>query len=88
MVLRMPTFLVVFGTAFGGAMMIIMGLFVLFGQIPAEIASTSLTRVVISDSFIWMLIWVVIAGFGTAVQFMSEKEINMMKEYSLELVKE
>lgn len=83
MALRMPTFFVVFGTALGGSLAVIMGLFVLFGQVPAELASLRLTRVMISDSFIWVLAWLVLAGFGSVVQYSMEKQIDLMKKYMI-----
>jgi hypothetical protein len=85
MALRMPTFFVVFGTALGGSMAVIMGLFVLFGRVPVELASLRTTNVLVSDSWIWLIIWLVLAGIGMASQYTMEKDINLMKEYSVKV---
>lgn len=66
---RMPKFLIIFLTAAGGAMAVLMGVFVLFGKVPTVAASLELTRYMVWGSWFWLIIWAVLAGFGMAFQY-------------------
>lgn len=66
---RMPKFLIILLTAAGGAMAVMMGVFVLFGKVPTMAASLELTRYVVWGSWFWLLLWAVLAGFGMAFQY-------------------
>ncbi len=68
-VARMPKSLIIILTAAGGAMAVIMGLFVLFGQIPDIAASLQLTSLIVSGSWFWMIIWIVLAAIAATFQF-------------------
>lgn len=67
--IQMPKFLVVFLTAVGGAMAVIMGLFVLFGKIPEIAASLQLTGYLVSGSWFWLTILIVLAAVGMTFQY-------------------
>lgn len=81
---RFPRLFVVFITAFGGAMAIITGLFVLFGQVPAAQESLRLTSAMVTNSVFWTLSWIILGAFGTAIQYGVEKEVDMMEVYVYE----
>ena len=68
MAAKMPKFFIVLLTAAGGAMAVIMGIFVLFGQVPEVAASLQLTELIVSGSWFWMFIWLVLAAVGIAFQ--------------------
>ncbi len=82
--LRMPTLTVVVSTASAGSMALITGLFILFGKVPPELASIRVTEVLIEDSILWIGIWLVVAIFGIATQYATERNVNMMKAYQWE----
>lgn len=65
----MPKLFIILLTAAGGAMAVIMGLFVLFGQMPEIAANLQLTSYLVSGSWFWMLVWIVLAIVGVAFQY-------------------
>ncbi len=80
---QMPsTFIVVF-TALGGAMAVIMGLFVLFGAIPAVADSLQLTSLIVTGSWFWIIIWAVLAIIGMTFQFavLQQANENLSRNY-------
>ena len=81
---RMPRLIIVIATAFGGAMAVITGIFVLFGQLPPDAILLGLSRLMIGNSFIWMLLWIAAGAFGTAVQYATEKQVELMQAYEWE----
>lgn len=76
---RMPRFLIMLFTAGAGAMVLISGLFVLFGQVPAFQNSVFWTRFQVYDSWFWIIVWALIAGFGIAVQATMARGADLMQ---------
>jgi hypothetical protein len=68
LVLNVPRYLVIALTAIGGAALIVAGWFILTGQIPTDNITWTTIGAQISDSFIWLVVWLVLAGLGLAVQ--------------------
>lgn len=65
----MPKLFIILLTAAGGAMAVIMGLFVLFGTLPEVAANLQLTSYLVSGSWFWMLVWIILAIVGVAFQY-------------------
>ncbi|MBP7832778.1 MAG: DUF4203 domain-containing protein [Candidatus Levybacteria bacterium] len=80
---QMPSTFIVAFTALGGAMAVIMGLFVLFGAIPAVSDSLQLTSVIVANSWFWIVIWAVLAVIGMTFQFavLNQAQENLSKNY-------
>lgn len=68
LVLNVPRYLVIALTALGGAAVMIAGWFILTGQIPTDNITWTTIGAQIGDSFIWLVVWLVLAGLGLAVQ--------------------
>jgi hypothetical protein len=66
--LNVPKYLVVALTAIGGAAMIVAGWFILTGQIPTDDITWTTIGAQIKDSFIWLVVWAVIAVAGFLAQ--------------------
>lgn len=81
---RFPRLLIVATTGLGGAMAVITGLLMLFGQIPDVGNPYGITSVIVANSFLWTVIWLSLGAFGIATQFALEKEIEMMEPYEYE----
>ena len=79
-VLKMPKFLLVVLTAFGGAMAIIYGVLVLFGQLPMGSGLDAAKRVV-DNHLILGLIWVGVALFGVMTQYAMDRQENWGEVY-------
>lgn len=67
--MKMPKYLIIFLTGAAGAMGVIMGLFALFGAVPAVPQSLALTSYLVSGSFFWVILWVVLAAIGILFQY-------------------
>lgn len=80
---QMPSTFIVAFTALGGAMAVIMGLFVLFGAIPAVSDSLQLTSIIVANSWFWIVIWAVLAVIGMTFQFavLNQANENLSKNY-------
>lgn len=72
----MPKTFIVVLTALGGAMAVIMGLFVLFGAIPAVADSLQLTSYLVTGSWFWIIVWAVLAVIGMTFQFAVLQQAN------------
>ncbi len=81
-----PRLVIVIGTALGGSMTIISGVLALFGKVNPDYSVLAQTNAVMDQSWFWPLVWLVVAGFGIAVQYAMEKEIDMMDPYVIETV--
>jgi hypothetical protein len=68
LVLNVPRYLVIALTAIGGAAVMVAGWFILTGQIPTDNITWTTIGAQIGDSFIWLVVWLVLAGLGLAVQ--------------------
>lgn len=67
---KMPKSLVIILTAAAGSMAVIMGLFVLFGRVPEVAANLELTGLIVTGSWFWMVIWIVLAAVGISFQYL------------------
>ena len=74
LLLRTPKFLLVFITAVAGAVFTIGGVLLLFNQIPLESFNYAVAQEKISDSFLWTVLAIALAGVGIAVQAMTTKD--------------
>lgn len=94
MTIKMPKYLIVFLTAGAGAMGVIMGLFVLFGRIPAVSDSLALTSYFVTGSWFWLIIWVFLVAIGVLFQYallrlaqdMSDADLNETYNWKKEYV--
>jgi hypothetical protein len=68
LMLNVPKYLVVLFTAIGGAGMIVAGWFILTGQIPTDQVTWPAIGAKIASSFIWFVVWVVLAAVGYVAQ--------------------
>lgn len=66
---QMQKLFIVLLTAAAGAMGVITGLLVLFGQVPTVAASLQLTTLIVSNSFFWIIVWAVLAVIGIGFQY-------------------
>lgn len=81
LVLKMPKLFIIITTAAGGAMAVMTGVFALFGKVPAVAASMSLSKIAVSGSWFWMMIWIVLAAVGVAAQYVMVKREELMTTY-------
>lgn len=80
----MPRFLIIVITAAAGAMAVFTGVFALFGAVPAMGGALQMTELVVKGSWFWLMLWIVLAVFGMAFQYvlatvnneMTQKELN------------
>ena len=79
-----PRLLIVVGTAFGGSVAVISGVLALFGKVNPSMAVLPQTNAIMDNSWFWPLIWILLAGFGIAVQYALERDVNMMEAYIVE----
>lgn len=89
----MPRFLIIVLTAAAGAMAVFSGVFALFGAVPAMSGALQMTELLVTGSWFWLMLWLVLTVFGMAFQYvlvtvnneMSQKELNEVyvwdKEY-------
>jgi hypothetical protein len=68
MAIALPVWVVIVNTAFIGAGAIITGILLLFGQIDRYELNYGAAWAVISESWYWMLAWILLAAFGMAAQ--------------------
>ena len=73
-VLALPIWIVLFSTAFAGATGVIAGVLLVFNQLDLEDFDRGAAWAVIEDSWFWLVVWMVIAVLGIAVQIRSIAE--------------
>lgn len=84
MFLHLPKIIIMVATSLGGAMAVITGVLVLFGQLPPETISLSLSRMMVGNSFFGLIVWIALAAFGFAVQYMMSKDAeDLMQEFTV-----
>ncbi|MFC1649658.1 DUF4203 domain-containing protein [Patescibacteria group bacterium] len=85
---NMPRFLIILMTAAAGAMAVMSGIFVLFGQVPTLGPTLEITKYMVWGSWFWLIIWAVVAGFGMAFQYavtsMTEGDLNEVYDWEKE----
>jgi hypothetical protein len=85
MFLHLPRLIIMITTALAGAMAIITGAMVLFGQLPPDTISFHATRYAVDDSFGWLITWIILSGLGFAVQYtMHAQAEDLMEEFTVE----
>lgn len=85
MTLRIPRFVIVFLTSLAGAMAAIAGLFVLFGVLQIPAVSLGTTKVLVTNSAFWTVMWLFLAGAGFFAQYGNEKKKEAwMKDFMIE----
>lgn len=80
---KMPKNIIVILTSLGGAMAIMMGIFVLFGAVPQIPGSLQLTSYLVTGSWFWLIIWAVLAAIGLTFQYAVIRQTNedLSREY-------
>lgn len=80
-----PKLWIMIVTAAAGSMIVITGIFVLFGATPAVADSLDVTRYMVNTSFFWTLVWAILAGFGFVFQYALTKQAeDLSKSYDWE----
>lgn len=69
--LRVPRYLVIVLTAVGGAAAAVGGVMILFGIVKLDGLSAGEIGIMINQSIVWMIAWIVIAGAGIWVQYVT-----------------
>lgn len=78
--------LIVVGTALGGSVTVISGVLALFGKVNPSVAILPQTNAIMDNSWFWPFTWILLACLGIAVQYILERNINMMEAYVIEPV--
>jgi hypothetical protein len=68
LLLNVQKWFIVVITAFGGATAIIGSILLMFGRVPLEEFSRNAVRLVIDDSWLWIVVWLVLAVAGIVTQ--------------------
>lgn len=76
--LKMPKVYLMVITAFAGASALIAGVLALFGQIPPSRMGLAFIDNYIGNSIFWLIIWLVIGFFGSAVQYQMDMAASSM----------
>lgn len=82
--MKMPKWVLIITTALAGAMAVIGGVLVIFGVVPTAVASLGAFRMVVDNSFMLSLTWLVLAGIGMAAQYQASKQEELMQQLMLE----
>jgi hypothetical protein len=75
--LNVPRLVVIALTALLGASMILTGILLAIGRIPLESLQWGVVGAFLRDSWFWGLVFLVIAGFGAAVQILLPERYNL-----------
>lgn len=81
---EMPKFLIIVLTAAAGAMGVITGLFVLFGRVPDAAGALQLTQYLVTGSWFWLLIWIILMVVGMGFQYMVVTTNEQMSQKELQ----
>lgn len=74
--LRIPTAIVIVMSAFWGSSAIVGGTLVLIGRLAVGDLRNGSVDVVIGESSLFLVAWLVLAGVGIAVQWMTRREVE------------
>lgn len=78
---KFPKIFIIILTAFAGAMVVISGVLMLFGVVPDAPMWFGLTSAIVHNSFLWSLVWIVLAVLGMVFQYaLSEEKEALMNE--------
>ncbi len=74
---NVPKVLLIVMTAIAGAVLTIGGLMLLFHAVPVEVYSYTTARFAISNSFLWSVAAILLAGFGAAAQSVTSRDFTL-----------
>lgn len=74
-VLRLPRILVIIATSFWGSAAVIAGLLILIGEIQPEDIVNGAVASVVSNSLLWLIVYLVLAVVGALAQFTTTSSI-------------
>ena len=83
LLLNLPVYIVIVNSALGGASLAIAGLLVLLGNIMVEELATGVSVAVVDESrlsFLWFIVWIVLAVAGIFFQLRSTDEVRLPEE--------
>ena len=83
LLLNLPIYIVIVNSALGGASLAIAGLLTLMGNIAVEELSTGVSVAVVDEgrlSFLWFIVWIVLAIAGIFYQLRSIAEVRLPEE--------
>jgi len=85
---RFPKLFIMIATAFGGAMAVFAGIFILFGVMPPESLGLGFANAIVGNSFLLMLGWIILAVLGLVAQYaaVEEREALMVDTFDIEAV--
>lgn len=72
-----PKVLLIILTTIAGAVLTVGGLMLLFHVVPVEVYSYTTARFAISNSFLWSVAAILLAGFGAAAQSMMTRDFTL-----------
>jgi hypothetical protein len=76
-VLNLPKYVLMVATSIAGAVVTVGAILLLFQQIPLQAFSYATSKVVIVNSFVWLLVTIVLAGVGIAFQARSDRDFTL-----------
>ncbi len=83
LLLNLPIYIVIVNSALGGASLAIAGLLVLLGNVAVDELSTGVSVAVVDEgrlSFLWFIVWIVLAIAGIFYQLRSIAEVRLPEE--------
>ena len=75
--LNLPRILIIVLSALGGAGTILAGILLMFQRIPLEYLGYGSVSAFIKNSWFWLIVWIVVAGAGMFVQWISAREYDV-----------
>jgi len=76
-VLNLPRILIIVLSALGGAGTVLAGILLMFQRIPLEYLGYESVSAIIRNSWFWLIVWIVVAGAGMFVQWISAREYDV-----------
>jgi hypothetical protein len=78
--LNLPVYIVIVSTAFSGATVLIAGILLIFNQVNYEELGQGTASAIISESFWWGLVWMVVAFVGLMAQLAMRTMVTLPEE--------
>jgi len=82
--LNVPKYFLVFATALGGAVAVVGGVLLAFNKIPLDSFNYSATTLVVTTSWLWTIVALVILALGIGYQFVSNPDFVLQQWGTLE----
>ncbi len=76
-ILNLPKILIIVFSALGGASTIVAGFLLLLGRIPLASFGYGTVSAIILNSWLWLIVWLVLAGAGMVVQWRSSQQYTL-----------